>query len=71
MLKKYVFAFVGALGNVGAELPSIAENTLNMLCVLDNLRKGVALDTVQVACKLINRGLVKVKKFSNIKLFKS
>jgi len=38
-----------------------AENALNMWCVSDNLRKGVALNTVQVARDLINRGLVNVK----------
>ena len=38
-----------------------AENALNMWCVSDNLRKGAALNTVQVARDLINRGLVNVK----------
>jgi aspartate-semialdehyde dehydrogenase len=38
-----------------------AENTLNMWCVSDNLRKGAALNTVQIARELINRDLVKVK----------
>ncbi len=38
-----------------------AENALNMWCVSDNLRKGAALNTVQIARELINRGLVKVK----------
>ena len=38
-----------------------AENALNMWCVSDNLRKGAALNTVQVAMELINRDLVKVK----------
>ena len=61
MLKKYVFTIVGALGNVGAELRSIVENTLNMFFVSDNLRKGAAQDTVQATWRLINRGLVKVK----------
>ena len=58
MLKKYVFAVVGALGNVGAELRSIAENTLKMLCVSDNLLKRAALNTMQITWKLIYRGLV-------------
>ena len=38
-----------------------AENALNMWCVSDNLRKGAALNTVQAARDLINRGLVNVK----------
>ena len=38
-----------------------AENTLNMWCVSDNLRKGAALNTVQISSELINRDLVKVK----------
>ena len=38
-----------------------AENALNMWCVSDNLRKGAALNTVQIARELINRDLVKVK----------
>ena len=37
------------------------ENALNMWCVSDNLRKGSALNTVQIARELINRDLVKVK----------
>ena len=35
---------------------STQDNTLNMWCVSDNLRKGAALNTVQVAEALINRG---------------
>ena len=35
-------------------------NTMNMWCVSDNLRKGAALNTVQIAGELIARGLVKV-----------
>ena len=38
-----------------------AENALNMWCVSDNLRKGAALNTVQIARELIKRELVKVK----------
>ena len=38
-----------------------AENTLNMWGVSDNLRKGAALNTVQISGELINRDLVKVK----------
>ena len=38
-----------------------AENALNMWCVSDNLRKGAALNTVQIARELINRDLMKVK----------
>ena len=38
-----------------------AENTLNMWCVSDNLRKGAALTTVQISGELINRDLVKVE----------
>ena len=37
------------------------ENSLNMWCVSDNLCKGAALNTVQIARELINRDLVKVK----------
>jgi len=35
---------------------STQDNTLNMWCVSDNLRKGAALNTVQIAEVLINRG---------------
>ena len=35
---------------------STQDNTLNMWCVSDNLRKGAALNTVQIAEALINRG---------------
>jgi aspartate-semialdehyde dehydrogenase len=35
------------------------ENGLNIWVVSDNLRKGAALNTVQIAETLINRGLVK------------
>jgi aspartate-semialdehyde dehydrogenase len=35
------------------------DNGLNLWCVSDNLRKGAALNTVQIAETLINRGLVK------------
>jgi aspartate-semialdehyde dehydrogenase len=35
------------------------ENGLNMWVVSDNLRKGAALNTVQIAETLINRGLIK------------
>ena len=38
---------------------STQDNTLNMWCVSDNLRKGAALNTVQIAEALVNRGLVK------------
>jgi len=31
-------------------------NTLNMWCVSDNLRKGAALNAIQVAEALVNRG---------------
>ena len=34
------------------------ENALNMWIVSDNLRKGAALNTVQIAETLINRGLM-------------
>ncbi len=36
-----------------------AENALNLWIVSDNLRKGAALNTVQIAETLINRGLLK------------
>lgn len=35
---------------------STQDNTLNMWCVSDNLRKGAALNTVQIAEVMINRG---------------
>ncbi|GBU18497.1 MULTISPECIES: aspartate-semialdehyde dehydrogenase [Methylobacterium] len=35
------------------------ENGLNFWCVSDNLRKGAALNTVQIAEVLVNRGLLK------------
>jgi aspartate-semialdehyde dehydrogenase len=34
------------------------ENALNLWIVSDNLRKGAALNTVQIAETLINRGLM-------------
>ena len=36
------------------------ENALNMWCVSDNLRKGAALNTVQIAEELVKRDLVRV-----------
>ena len=38
------------------------ENGLALWCVSDNLRKGAALNAVQIAEVLINRGLIKAKK---------
>jgi len=38
------------------------ENGLNFWCVSDNLRKGAALNTIQIAEALVNRGLLKQKK---------
>jgi aspartate-semialdehyde dehydrogenase len=38
------------------------ENGLNLWVVSDNLRKGAALNTVQIAETLINRGLIKQRK---------
>jgi aspartate-semialdehyde dehydrogenase len=38
------------------------ENGLNIWVVSDNLRKGAALNTVQIAELLVNRGLIKAKK---------
>jgi aspartate-semialdehyde dehydrogenase len=37
------------------------ENGLNLWCVSDNLRKGAALNTVQIAETLVNRGLMDKK----------
>lgn len=37
------------------------DNGLNMWVVSDNLRKGAALNTVQIAEVLVNRGLIKAK----------
>ena len=36
------------------------DNALNMWCVSDNLRKGAALNTVQIAHELVKRDLVRV-----------
>ena len=38
------------------------ENGLNLWVVSDNLRKGAALNAIQIAELLINRGLVKPRK---------
>ena len=38
-----------------------AENSLNMWCVSDNLRKGAALNTIQIAQEIIKRNLVRVQ----------
>ena len=38
------------------------ENGLNMWVVSDNLRKGAALNAVQIAELLVNRGLIKAKR---------
>ena len=38
-----------------------AENTLNMWCVSDNLRKGAALNTIQIAQEIVKRNLVRVQ----------
>jgi aspartate-semialdehyde dehydrogenase len=38
------------------------ENGLAFWCVSDNLRKGAALNAVQIAEVLVNRGLLKAKK---------
>ncbi len=37
---------------------STVENGLNLWCVSDNLRKGAALNTVQIAETVVNRGLL-------------
>ena len=37
-----------------------AENTLNMWCASDNLRKGAALNTIQIAQEIVKRNLVRV-----------
>ena len=34
------------------------QNTINMWCVADNLRKGAATNVVQIAQKMIERGLL-------------
>ncbi|WP_319412399.1 aspartate-semialdehyde dehydrogenase [uncultured Cohaesibacter sp.] len=41
---------------------STVDSGLNMWVVSDNLRKGAALNTIQIAEALINRGLVKPRK---------
>jgi aspartate-semialdehyde dehydrogenase len=38
------------------------ENGLTFWCVSDNLRKGAALNTIQIAEALVNRGLLQAKK---------
>ncbi|TXN30777.1 aspartate-semialdehyde dehydrogenase, partial [Methylobacterium sp. WL19] len=38
---------------------STVDNGLSFWCVADNLRKGAALNTVQIAEMLINRKLLK------------
>jgi aspartate-semialdehyde dehydrogenase len=38
------------------------ENGLSFWCVSDNLRKGAALNAVQIAEAMVNRGLLKAKK---------
>ena len=38
------------------------ENGLSLWCVSDNLRKGAALNAVQIAEVLINRGLIEPKR---------
>ena len=40
---------------------STQDNTLNFWCVSDNLRKGAALNTVQIAQAVVDRGLVRAK----------
>jgi len=40
---------------------STIDNGLNLWCVSDNLRKGAALNTVQIAETLVNRGLMQKK----------
>ena len=37
---------------------STQDNTLNFWCVSDNLRKGAALNTVQIAQVLLDRGML-------------
>ena len=39
------------------------ENTLNMWVVADNLRKGAALNTLQIVQKLIEKKIVKIGTF--------
>tara|TARA_B100000408_G_scaffold133932_1_gene121504 strand:+ start:85 stop:1104 length:1020 start_codon:yes stop_codon:yes gene_type:complete len=38
-----------------------AENTLNMWCASDNLRKGAALNTIQIVQEIVKRYLVRVQ----------
>ena len=40
---------------------STQDNTLNFWCVSDNLRKGAALNAVQVAQAVVDRGLVRAR----------
>ena len=41
---------------------STQDNTINLWCVSDNLRKGAALNTVQIAQAMVDRGLVETIK---------
>ena len=41
---------------------STVENGLSFWCVSDNLRKGAALNAVQIAESLVNRGLLQAKR---------
>ncbi len=45
---------------------STVDNGLNIWVVSDNLRKGAALNTVQIAELLVNRGLIKAKSSAAI-----
>jgi len=40
---------------------STQDNTLNFWCVSDNLRKGAALNTVQIAQAIVDRGMVQTR----------
>jgi len=58
---------LGGAGNFGARIaralredPTI-DNGLNLWIVSDNLRKGAALNAVQIAEELVNRGWLKPK----------
>ena len=41
---------------------STVDNGISFWCVSDNLRKGAALNAIQIAEALVNRGLIEAKK---------
>ena len=54
----YNYIRINLNNTVGDEKYFSAANTLNMWVVSDNLRKGAATNAVQIAEKLIKKGLI-------------